>query len=125
MPKTSLVHAQKVLTQAHKLASRAREKNKTVLNTALQRGALVATSAVTAELEQHIPVVVACVPSKLWLAALGYGVAFFAGGRVARVAIGAADAFASVYSYKAACQVRSKCPSPMVAGGSTGYIEEQ
>ena len=125
MPSKSLARATDTLHRAHAIAQRARMRGKMTEHVAVQRAAVVVSAASIAELEQHIPVTVAKIPSKIWLAGAGYALAAFTKGNMSRVALGAADAFAAVYAYKAAAQVRSKTPSPMVAGlEEIGYVEE-
>lgn len=120
--------ARAALDRARKSVALSREKERVLIGNGIQRAAMLATAAGWSEIEQHVKSVFLKIPTKIWAAGVGYAIASATDGKIAAAVLGAADATASVYAYKAAYQVRAKMAAEAEAKGENtagfGYIEE-
>ena len=123
--KTSLARANKLAQRASQTVARARQKTKRHELVAVEKAGLAIGAAVIAGVESKMPVTIASVPTKVWLAAAGYLAAMFTKGYASQALSGAADAVSAVYIYKVTVQAKSGTAKPFIAGDEIGYVETE
>ena len=83
---------------------------------AVEKGAMVATTAIVGYTEQKITPDIAGMPTKLIGAVAAYALAVFTKGHLSRVAEGVGDSLVNIYGYKVAKQLEAGQSQPFVAG---------
>lgn len=122
--KNSLVRANKLAQRASSTIARARAKSKRAELVASEKAGLAVAAAVIAGVESKMPVTVANVPTKVWIAAAGYAAAMFTKGLASQALSGAADAVAAIYIYKVSAAAKSGQAKPFIAGDDEiGFVE--